>query len=57
MRLVRKLGRPIPLGELKEHKEGALSGMVLLRAGRLSCQPVSRAEWDFILALEGSGEG
>jgi predicted RNA-binding protein with PUA-like domain len=44
--------RQITLEELKSHKEGGLSGMALFRQSRLSVQPVSAPEWDFILSLE-----
>ena len=47
----RKLKRTITLTELKARKE--LKDFVLLRPGnRLSVLPVTKAEWDFILALE-----
>ena len=47
----RKLKRTITLAELKQHK--ALRGMQLLQKGnRLSVMPVTRKEWDAILALE-----
>ena len=47
----RKLKRVITLAELKGRKE--LKDMVLLRPGnRLSVSPVTKTEWDFILALE-----
>ncbi|HZP66838.1 MAG TPA: EVE domain-containing protein [Rudaea sp.] len=47
----RKLKRVIPLTELKAH--AALRDFVLLKPGnRLSVLPVSKAHWDFILALE-----
>ena len=47
----RKLKRVITLTELKQHEE--LNGMILLRPGnRLSVMPVTKAEWDFVLALE-----
>mmetsp|Transcript_5308 Transcript_5308/g.13530 ORF Transcript_5308/g.13530 Transcript_5308/m.13530 type:complete len:236 (-) Transcript_5308:35-742(-) len=52
IRLVRKLRRCISLAELKQHKGGELKDMALLARGRLSVQPVTPAEWDFILALE-----
>jgi len=50
----RRLRRFIPLTELKPYKEGnkELSEMVLLKRGRLSVTPVSKAEWDFIMQLE-----
>ena len=41
--------------ELKAHKDGALSKMALLNQGRLSVQPVSKEEWDFVLSLEKDG--
>jgi len=47
----RKLKRAIPLQELKQQPE--LAEMMLLRKGnRLSINPVSKTEWDFILRLE-----
>lgn len=49
---VRKLRRCITLEELKGHREGALASMPLLTAGRLSVQPVTREQWDFILGME-----
>lgn len=49
---VRGLRRPITLEELKGHKAGALSSMALFTTARLSVQPVSRQEWDFVLGLE-----
>ncbi len=51
--LVRKLSRVIALEELRAHAGKELADMLLLRRGnRLSVTPVSRREWDFILALE-----
>ena len=51
VRGLRKLKRVLTLGELKQHP--ALAGMRLLQRGnRLSVMPVSREEWEFILALE-----
>ncbi len=51
--LVRKLSRLITLDELRTHAGNALADMVVLRRGnRLSVMPVTRREWDFILALE-----
>ena len=41
----------VPLDELKHHPE--LAGMVLLQRSRLSVQPVTAAEWSFILRLGG----
>ena len=51
VQLVRKLGRIIPLAELKRQPE--LADMPLLRRGnRLSIMPVAESEWEFILAME-----
>jgi len=51
VRHVRKLKRVITLTELKEHPE--LMDLQLLRRGnRLSVMPVSRNQWEYILALE-----
>jgi predicted RNA-binding protein with PUA-like domain len=53
VRLQRKLARPITLATLREHADGALRGMLLLKRGnRLSVTPVSAAHWKFILSLE-----
>jgi predicted RNA-binding protein with PUA-like domain len=49
---VRELKRQITLEELKSHKAGALSSMALFTTARLSVQPVSQTEWDFVLSLE-----
>jgi predicted RNA-binding protein with PUA-like domain len=47
----RSFRRVITLAELKTHDR--LAGMVLLQRGsRLSVQPVTKAQWDFILTLE-----
>ena len=48
----RALKRVITLKELRQHE--ALSEMVLLNRGRLSVQPVSENEWEYILGLEKS---
>jgi len=48
---VRPLKRPVTLAEMKA--EPALSGMVMLRQGRLSVSPVSDAEWAAILKMAG----
>ena len=48
----RALKRVITLKELRQHE--ALSEMVLLNRGRLSVQPVSESEWEYILGLEKS---
>ena len=48
----RKLKRTITLRELKEYE--ALQDCPLVRKGnRLSIMPLSKQQWDFILALEG----
>ncbi len=50
VKFVRKFPRTITLNELKQHAQ--LDGMaVLARGNRLSITPVSKAQWDFILAL------
>lgn len=46
---VRRFKRPLSLAEIKTHK--ALSGMVLLKASRLSVQPVTEDEFKVILEL------
>ncbi len=54
----RDLKRYIPLHELKElhlqHKQkgGALSNLALFTKARLSVQPLTKEEFDFILQLE-----
>jgi predicted RNA-binding protein with PUA-like domain len=51
VRFVRKLKRVITLTELKEQSQ--LSELSLVRRGnRLSVMPVSKQQWDAILALE-----
>ncbi len=51
VQLDRALHRPITLTELRRHP--ALADMELLRRGsRLSVQPVTSAQWSFILAME-----
>jgi predicted RNA-binding protein with PUA-like domain len=52
VRYRRKTRRPITLEELRRH-QSQLEGLALLRRGnRLSVMPVSKQQWDFILALE-----
>lgn len=53
VKLVKKFNRCISLEELKSHAEGPLKDMALLKLKRLSVQPVTKQEWDFIVALEG----
>ena len=51
VRFGRRLGRTIPLSELKPFPE--LAALPLVRRGnRLSVMPVSKGEWEFILSLE-----
>lgn len=51
VKFVRKLKRVVTLDELKTHAE--LAAMPLVQRGtRLSVQPVTKAQWDFILGLE-----
>ena len=53
IQLKQKLRRLISLAELRNHSNGALQGLVLLRRGnRLSITPVTETEWQFIAALE-----
>ena len=55
VRYVRHLKRNISLAELKQHADGPLEGMALVRKGnRLSIMPVDPAQWAFILTLEKS---
>ena len=48
---MRELRRLVSLQELKQHSSRELEGMVLLSKGRLSVQPVTQQQWDFILQL------
>ncbi|MFZ0791705.1 MAG: EVE domain-containing protein [Chromatiaceae bacterium] len=58
MRYVRHLERTISLTELKDHADGPLADMPLVRRGnRLSVMPVTPAQWDFILGLERDAPG
>ena len=51
IKFCRKLSRTISLKELKQFEE--LEGFPLVRRGnRLSIMPVTKQQWDFILALE-----
>lgn len=58
VKFVRMLKRFIPLSELKsihlQHKAdgGPLKNMALFTRARLSVQPVTKEEWDFIISLE-----
>ncbi|KAG0249441.1 hypothetical protein BG011_009315 [Mortierella polycephala] len=48
----RKLKRVLTLNELQQYKDKELSRMMLLRRGRLSVQPVTDAEMEFVMGLE-----
>lgn len=48
---VRKLKSSVPLEQIKKDKR--LSGMALVRIGRLSVQPVADEEWNVVLELAG----
>lgn len=53
VKLVRPTRRIITLEELRVHANKSLQGLILLRRGnRLSVMPVTKKEWDFIIALE-----
>ena len=45
---VRELGKPVSISEIKS--DAGLAEMVLVRNSRLSVQPVSKEEYDIILA-------
>lgn len=49
VRAVRDLKRPVTLAEIKA--EPSLSKMSLVTSMRLSVQPVTDEEWDFVLAM------
>ncbi len=51
VRYGRPFNRPVTLAEMKMHPE--LAGMVLLKRSRLSVQPVTPHEWEYILRLGG----
>ena len=52
VRLERKLERVLTLEKLKQHAASILSSLPLLKRGnRLSVMPVTKHDWDFILAL------
>jgi predicted RNA-binding protein with PUA-like domain len=46
---VKKLKRPVTLAEIKN--DPSLRGMILIRASRLSVQPVSEKQFDYIVRL------
>ena len=52
VRLLRKFAHPVTLETLREHADGALSNLAVLRRGnRLSVMPVSAGDWKFIHRL------
>jgi predicted RNA-binding protein with PUA-like domain len=52
VRLLRKFARPVTLETLREHANGPLANLAVLRRGnRLSVTPVSAAEWKYIHRL------
>jgi predicted RNA-binding protein with PUA-like domain len=52
VQLLRRFARPVTLETLREHSEGPLRGLRVLRRGnRLSITPVTADEWKFILRL------
>lgn len=50
VKFVRKLKRLVPLKELQSYPQ--LSEMALIKRGRLSVQPVTEEEYNFILSQE-----
>ena len=53
VKLEYKFARTITLDELRAHAKGKLAKMILLKRGnRLSITPVTKSEWEFIVALE-----
>ena len=53
VKLVRKFDRVITLDELRQHADGKLKDMIVLKRGnRLSITPVTKSEWSFIESLE-----
>jgi predicted RNA-binding protein with PUA-like domain len=52
VQLQRKFRNTVTLATLREHADGALKGLALLKRGnRLSVTPVNSAHWKFILEL------
>ncbi|MGH8252235.1 MAG: EVE domain-containing protein [Steroidobacteraceae bacterium] len=52
VRLLRKFAQPVTLEAMREHAEGPLRDLLLLRRGnRLSVMPVGADEWKFIHRL------
>jgi len=53
VKFVRKLGRTIPLEEIRTHADALGEEFALIRKGsRLSVLPVTAAQWKLLLALE-----
>ena len=53
VRAVSKFARPVTLPEIKAH--AMLSQMTLVKVGRLSVVPVTKSEWDVVVALGSDG--
>lgn len=51
LKLHKKLKNPVTLETIKKDKR--LAAMALVRIGRLSCQPVTDAEWKLVMELAG----
>ena len=51
LKAVKKLKQPVTLDMIKKDKR--LSGMALVRIGRLSVQPVTEKEWNAIMEMAG----
>jgi predicted RNA-binding protein with PUA-like domain len=52
VRLQKRAAQVLPLATLREHAQGKLDGLLLLRRGtRLSITPVERAHWRFICSM------
>ena len=45
----KKLKKPVSLAQIKAHPD--LSGMAILKLGRLSVTPVTSEEWEIVLAM------
>jgi predicted RNA-binding protein with PUA-like domain len=48
----RKLKRALTLGELQQHADALGDFALMKRGNRLSVMPVTKAQWDYIVALE-----
>jgi predicted RNA-binding protein with PUA-like domain len=51
IKAVKKLKQPVPLAQIKSHKD--LKEFGLVRNGRLSVMPVSEKEWEAIMTMAG----